>query len=122
MNSPLLKMPLPLGNVAGYRHNCTTDLIRKTVEFSARKTVCELIDELHQIHCFLPHPEIFEMLGHKKPGVLATGYWVTGNYSTVCLAVYPSRAMTVYFTSLPFWSLTLSGPPSGATTSTFSLR
>jgi hypothetical protein len=42
--------------------------------------------------------------------------------STECLAVYPSRATTSIFWSLPFWSFTFSWPPSGATTCTFSLR
>jgi hypothetical protein len=42
--------------------------------------------------------------------------------STECLAVYPSRATTSIFWSLPFWSFTFNWPPSGATTCTFSLR
>lgn len=80
----LVEMRLPLGNIAGYRHNRPANLIRKTVEFSAGKTVRKLIDEFHQIHCSLPHHEIFEVLGHKKPGYWSLG---TGHYSTVCLAV-----------------------------------
>ena len=80
----LVEMRLPLGNIAGYRHSRPANLIRKTVEFSARKALRELIDELYQIHCSLPHHEIFEVLGHKKPW-----YWLpgTGHYSTVCFAV-----------------------------------
>ncbi len=69
----LVEMRLPLGNIAGYRHSRPANLIGEAVEFSAGKTVRELIDEFHQIHRSLPHHEIFEVLGHKN---LATGYWV----------------------------------------------
>ena len=73
-------------------------------------------------------PEVHDGFSNAGQGAVAAGLpgeLRIGNripYSTSCFAVYPSRAITWYLTSFPFWSFTLSGAPSGPRTSTFSFR
>lgn len=66
---------LSLGNIARNGNRRTTDLIGEAVNLSLREGVGNLVDFRHQLHGFLPHDEIFEMLRHDF-WVLSTGYFL----------------------------------------------